>query len=1086
MCRFILNTELKIIVFLFFTTALANRVMAQVPIQYLSNTTVNYVRTWDATAPETSDSTLITRPLKDVKMITQYIDGLGRPLQTVIKQGSLETGGTTADMVSAIVYDEFGRESKKYLPFAANNTGTNTSVNDGLFKLNPFQQQATFMTEQYGAQGETYFYSKTNFEPSPLNRVEKYMPPGNSWVGNNVGIEMKYWLNTVTDNVRIWNVNNNSGGFGSYTSTSTYATGELYKNIIADENGAQVIEFKDKEGNVILKKVQLSATPDPGAGSGYTGWLCTYYIYDDLNNLRCVVQPRGVELISPTWSLADATILEEQCFRYEYDERNRMVMKKVPGAGEVWMVYDVRDRLVLSQDANLRAQGKWMYTLYDILNRPEISGLWTNSNDRIFHKNNASASISYPDLSGQTVEELSKTFYDNYMWVGGTGSSITADYNSSINTYLQSASDISWPYPQANTQSVQVKGMLTGTKIKVLGTSSTYLYSVSFYDQKGRVIQVQSTNITGGVDILTTQYTWAGQPLVMVQLQQNAGEAAQTNIVVSKMTYDDLGRITKTEKKISNSFVNSGAMPGYKIITQNEYNKLGQLEKKKLAPDFNSTGLETIDYDYTIRGWLLGANRAYLATTGQNGSTKFGFELGYDKSTNISGRGFTSTQLNGNINGMIWKSDGDDVKRKYDYSYDAANRLMNGIFEQDDAINSWNSTTMDYTVQMGNSNSQLPAYDANGNIKAMKQYGWKLGSPGGIIDDLTYNYMTNSNKLLNVIDASNVPLTKLGDFRTSALHPVQNKTVTTVDYTYDANGNLKKDLNKDIGTSGTEGVTYNYLNLPQTITVRKTGGVEKGTINYTYDAAGNKLKKVATEFGGTVRLSNIDYTTDVTTTTTYIAGFVYEKKIYSNSDLASLGYADKLQFAGHEEGRIRFNEAVGTTAASMEYDYLLKDHLGNVRMVLTEEQRTDGYLPASMELGKETLEEKLYANLPDTKIDKPSGYPNDAYTNPNDRVAKTGSFKKIGPAITLRVMAGDKLNLRASSYYKTGGVPIGTPEGLLSDLVAQLTGSIGNITGNHGGSTATEIAGSGVFVSGATNFLNNTTYDQARPKAYLN
>ncbi len=34
---------------------------------------------------------------------------------------------------------------------------------------------------------------------------------------------------------------------------------ELYKNITVDEQGKQVIEFKDKEGQVILKKVQLTA-----------------------------------------------------------------------------------------------------------------------------------------------------------------------------------------------------------------------------------------------------------------------------------------------------------------------------------------------------------------------------------------------------------------------------------------------------------------------------------------------------------------------------------------------------------------------------------------------------------------------------------------------------------------------------------------------------------------------------------------------------------------------------------------------------------------------------------------------------------
>src|SRR5262249_17294028 len=137
----------------------------------------------------------------------------------------------------------------------------------------------------------------------------------------------------------------------------------------------------DNEGKVILKKVQLIATDD-GTGNGYPGWLCTYYIYDDLGNLRCVVQPHGVEmLIQNSWvfDYSSAGTAAEQCFRYEYDSRHRMIMKKVPGAGEVYMVYDLRDRVVFTQDANLRVTNQWFTTLYDALNRQVLTGLMTYS-----------------------------------------------------------------------------------------------------------------------------------------------------------------------------------------------------------------------------------------------------------------------------------------------------------------------------------------------------------------------------------------------------------------------------------------------------------------------------------------------------------------------------------------------------------------------------------------------------------------------------------------------------------------------------------------------------------------------------------
>jgi len=54
-----------------------------------------------------------------------------------------------------------------------------------------------------------------------------------------------------------------------------------------------------------------------------------------------------------------------------------MIIKKVPGAGEVDMVYDMIDRLVFTQDANRHAQGQWLSMQYDGLNRLVVTGLMT-------------------------------------------------------------------------------------------------------------------------------------------------------------------------------------------------------------------------------------------------------------------------------------------------------------------------------------------------------------------------------------------------------------------------------------------------------------------------------------------------------------------------------------------------------------------------------------------------------------------------------------------------------------------------------------------------------------------------------------
>src|SRR6185436_2643300 len=147
------------------------------------------------------------------------------------------------------------------------------------------------------------------------------------------------------------------------------------------------------------------------------------------------------------------------------------------------------------------------------------------------------------------------------------------------------------------------------------------------YDDKSRLIQKQATNLSTGTDIVTVQYSWSGLPLLTSAKHEKAGSNSQTSVVLTKTTYDDLFRILSIEKKTSHSQLNSGTMSSYwKTVVQNQYNSLGQLRKKKLG----GAPLDSLTYEYNIRGWMLGANRSYIRDT-LSTANWFGFDLGYDK-----------------------------------------------------------------------------------------------------------------------------------------------------------------------------------------------------------------------------------------------------------------------------------------------------------------------------------------------------------------------------------------------------------------------------------------------------------------------
>lgn len=334
--------------------------------------------------------------------------------------------------------------------------------------------------------------------------------------------------------------------------------------------------------------------------------------------------------------------------------------------------------------------------------------------------------------------------------------------------------------------------------------------------------------------------------------------------------------------------------------------------------------------------------------------------------------GFTQKQYNGNISGTRWKSRGAGIQRAYGFNYDAANRLLRADFTENNG-GSWNTTSgVDFSMKMGDGMSATSAYDANGNILKMWQKGLAI-TGSRVIDDMIYRYFDNSNKLRSVSDSASA--TGLGDFT--------DKNINNDDYDYDINGNLKYDKNKDIAS-----IEYNHLNLPAVITI--TG---KGVITYTYDATGNKLRKTTTD--NTVNPAK-------TIVTDYIAGFVYEK--------LNTGPA-LLQFVAHEEGRVRPAPAqVGGWA----YDYFIKDHLGNVRTMLTDEVKKHLYL-ATLEGDRIAAEEQVFTGLQD--VEKPLSFDAETDNEKVDKVNATTSQTVIGAGLLLKVMAGDKINAAVFARY---------------------------------------------------------------------
>ncbi|MCX6319299.1 MAG: DUF6443 domain-containing protein [Bacteroidetes bacterium] len=1076
------------------------------PDPYQPGSKINYVRVWESSVPETNSNVLLARPMGEVTQATEYFDGLGRTLETSIKNGSLiknpnGAGYLNADLVSAKRYDQMGREQYQYLPFA-----TPYPMNGELVTL-PFHLQANYMQTKFP--DEHFYYSKTEYELSPGSRVIKTMAAGDSWVGNNNGIVINHELNTATEGIRIWNIDFAAGALPY--STQAYQAGKLAKGIMIDEKGKKVYTYSDLDGRVILKKVQEKETGSGLDENSHTGWLCTYYVYDDLGQLRSTITPKAVKYLENNgWSFSNPDVYQELCFWYEFDARGRAIVKHTPGAGLIYLVYDKKDRLVLSQDENQRNRPvkQWSFFLYDNLDRTVATGLYDINATReamqsyvealnngivyitIFTGINETVKVDNPVAGGATYcNSCSNTvinsvnYYDDYNYPGVKP--FNADFSFSSHNTNSNAGPV--PVIEAVVTSQRTVGFSTGSKTRVINEShddgnpanDIFLTATSYYDDKGRSVQTLSDNVKNAVDYATTQYDFSGKVLSVCEKHTMPGTSISNLAIISKYEYDWLQRIKLLSKKFGNG--------EYKKLAQYDYDEMGRVKNKKLSPDYNGgAGIESFRYDYNIRGWLNGINKDYALTSTSLNQWEhyFGMYLGYDNRDNR----FTAAQYNGNLTGAIWKTQGDNMPRRYDYQYDNAGRFTQALFLQKEKPTDagWNNLKMDFSV----TNIQ---YDENNNLLQMYQKGVLPGNNTPvIIDKLLYEYKqvagaSWSNQLRRVFDQT-TDLTSannglLGDFKD------ENYGINTDDYQYDGNGNLVRDNNKKIRVGTSNGVVYNFMDKPQRITVEG-----KSIIDFTYDADGIKLaKKVTNTSTGTWK------------TTWYMGGFIYEE-----TGTGGL----KLTMILHEEGRIRIVQPSSNPRISQSgyfdlvnssdlnkgiFDFFIKDNLENTRMIVTEEMHSE-FHNATMEDAMAGYEERMFGQVDAngnpipgsnelllSRADKSEA--NGWNANTSQKISKLSQYgRKIGPNMVLKVMAGDNIAAK-TDYYYTGSPSNPGGSNILNNVVSSLLNVLttGAPTGGLHGS-ATNIANNITANPGDLGtFLNNqNNTSSTTPQAYMN
>jgi RHS repeat-associated protein len=683
-----------------------------------------------------------------------------------------------------------------------------------------------------------------------------------------------------------------------------------------------------------------------------TEYHYTLYYYDQAGNLVQTVPPSGVVPLNQTQvnqvlSGTPVFPLHTLLTNYQFNSLNQSTSQTTPDAGLSQFWYNNKGQLRLSQNAQQYLENKYSYTRYDAQARiVEVGELYATAAQTLTSLKSELELIDFPQPATYVLKDVTKTYYDfGFPSIQGT-------------------------FPQQ-----YLRGRVAYVEVyekDAINVISTY-YS---YDIHGNVQSLLQD--VPGLGYKRTDYRY---DLVSGKVNYVIYQEGQADQLIHKYTYDADNRITNVYTSVDGWLWDRDA--------QYQYYLHGPLARTVLG---EYTGVQGLDYYYTLQGWVKGVNMPYagdLTNDGYSTSTApwvsrdvYAYTLGYYTNDYVPRKGSitlpdtrdklwirlnaqyanSTGYYNGNIAWMITdlkkigREKGAKVKgmQAMMYKYDQLHRIV------------MNRSLTTYTTSGFSTRSGIKpydedfSYDANGNILTLQRRDGN--STPGLLDNYNYTYYPNSNKLRylntivrdttytgNIINNNklyrNITINSGANVANGA--DVTLKATTAINFdpdpvTFNPIGNAKLRMY----VIGNDEGGFNYDAIGNLVwdqdkgvkiewtpygKVRKVSKGDGSSLTFRYDGTGNRMEKKALNGSnnGTVTRYVRDASGNVMAT--------YTSPVTAGAEgattLAEQPIYGSSRLGMYKGGRAATARKLGTKS------FELSNHLGNVLTVITDNIR---------------------------------------------------------------------------------------------------------------------------------------------------